>query len=294
LIRVDNDPLRVLPEQHPFRRDTAALVSEIGGSDTFDLLVPAGSVLAEPAGVGMLAAFVLTQPGVAGPAGPALRSDDGAWLARFVLAPGGSTAREQLFADIETRAAALGAPQVRATGASVQVARDSGRLIRSVLRGSLSSLLVLFVLFWLAFRSAYYAWLAMIPNVLPCIVVYAALGLGGRPLSFATAMISSVMLGLIVDDTIHLLHRFRELRAEGAEALAAVERVFEQCGRAEMITSVVLAVGFSVGLFGQLTTTVEFCGLAAATIAVAFASDAILLPAILVEPRRAEAKHARV
>jgi predicted RND superfamily exporter protein len=278
----------VLPEDALLRRDTAAIASEIGGSDAFDVLVPAGSALAEPVGVGLLASYVLTRPGVAGPAGPALRADNGDWLASFVLAAGGSTAREELFADVEARAAALGAPEVRATGAAVQVARDSGRLIRSVARGSLSTLVVLFALFWLAFRSAFYAALAMIPNVLPCILVYSGLALLGRPLSFATAMISTVMLGLIVDDTIHLLHGFRELRAAGSSALAALESVFERSGRAVLITSVVLGVGFSAGLCGRLTTTVEFCGLAAATIAVALLSDAVLLPAILVAPRRAE------
>jgi predicted RND superfamily exporter protein len=285
---VDNDPERVLPAEHEFRRDTAVLASEIGGSDVFELLVPAGSRLADPVEVGLLAAFVLSRPLVAGPAGPALHSTGGDWLVRFVLSPSGSAGRERLFREVEERATALGAPEVLVTGLSVQVARDSERLMWNAILGIGSSVVALFVIFWIAFRSAAYAGLALIPNVLPCIVVYASLALMGRPLSVATAMIGSVLLGLIVDDTIHLLHRYRQRRADGDERLNAIEHVFQHSGRAILITSVVLSVGFAVGMTGSLSTTVEFCGMATATILVALAADAIVLPAILVRAGPAE------
>lgn len=290
-IEVDNDPQSLLQQSHPFRRATERVVREIGGSDVFDVLVPAGSTLAEPAALGLFAAHVLELAPVAAGAGPAQRSDGGDWLLRFLLEPSGSTERSRLFDEIEAHAAALGSPQVRATGTSVQVARDSDRLVKSAIVGMLASLGVLFMLFWAGFRSLRYAWLAMIPNALPCIVVYAVLAALGRPLTVATAMISSVLLGLIVDDTIHLLHRYRELRRAGLEGLSAIERVFQHSGRAIVITSVVLGLGFSVGLAGELATTVEFCGLAAVTILVAFLCDLLLLPAILVDTTPSEGAH---
>lgn len=290
-IEVDNDPQSLLPHSHPFRKATDRVVREIGGSDVFDVLVPAGSTLAEPAALGLFAAHVLELPAVAAGAGPAQRSESGDWLLRFLLEPSGSTQRSRLFDDIEAHAAALGSPAVRATGTSVQVARDSDRLVKSAIAGTLASLLVLFTLFWVGFRSLRYAWLAMIPNALPCIVVYALLAALGRPLTVATAMISSVLLGLIVDDTIHLLHRYRELRQGGLDGLSAIERVFQHSGRAIVITSVVLGVGFSIGLAGELSTTIEFCGLATVTILVAFLCDLLLLPAILVDTADPEGAH---
>jgi hypothetical protein len=281
-LRVDNDPQRVLPEDHPFRQDTALVTRELGGSEAFDLLVPRGSRLADPIELGLFLSWATKLPAVAGAAGPPLVSDDGSWLARLVLQPTGSTAREELFDSIEARARALGAPEVHVTGTAVRVARDSGRLIRSTLSGTLAALAALFVVFWVGFRSAYYAGLALVPNVLPGLVVYGGLAAFDVPLSFATAMISSTMLGLIVDDTIHLLHRYRIRRAEGHDELAAIEHVYRHAGRAILITSVVLGVGFSIGMFGRLSTTAEFSTVAAITIAVAFVSDLVLLPAILV------------
>ncbi len=287
-VQVDNDPQRVLPREHEFRRESERIARFVGGSDVFDVLVPAGSPLADPAALALFGASLSQEPGIAGPAGYPRRSDGGDSLLRFLLKPSGSTQREQLFERVEARAVALGAPQVRVTGASVQVARDSGRLIRSAFTGTLMSLATLFVLFWAGFRSLRYALLAMVPNILPCIVVYAALAALGRPLSVATAMISSVLLGLIVDDTIHLLHRFREARQRGASRLAALEGVYQHSGRAVLITSVVLGLGFSIGMFGELSTTSEFCGMAAITIVVALLCDVLLLPALLIEARPAE------
>lgn len=281
-LEVDNDPLRVLPAEHPFRAQTQILAAELGGSEVFDVLAPAGELLADPVQMGLFAAAVCELEGVAGPAGPAWISADGDWLARFVLAPGGSSERERLFERVEARAAALGAPGTLVTGLAVQVARDSGRMVRGALWGAVSGLGLLWLVFWIGFRSASFAWLAIVPNALPCIVVNAGLALWGAPLSFATAIISSTMLGLIVDDTIHLLHRFRELRADGLEPLRAIEGVYQQSGRAIVITSVSLALGFGAGAVGQLTTSVEFGVLAALTIVTAFFADLILLPAILV------------
>jgi uncharacterized membrane protein YdfJ with MMPL/SSD domain len=281
-LEVDNDPLRVLPAGHDFLAQTSQVASELGGSEVFDVLAPAGSPLADPVQLGLFAAAVCELPGVAGPAGPAWIAEQGDWLARFVLAPGGSGEREQLFTSVEARAAALGAPQTLVTGLAVQVARDSGRMVRGALWGAVSGLGLLWLVFWIGFRSASFAWLAIVPNALPCIVVNAGLALWGAPLSFATAIISSTMLGLIVDDTIHMLHRFRDLRASGRTALASIEGVYRQGGRAIVITSVTLALGFGAGAVGELTTSVEFSALAALTIVTAFFADLILLPAILV------------
>jgi predicted RND superfamily exporter protein len=284
-LEVDNDPLRVLPADHPFRTESAAVAEAFGGAEVFDVLAPANSPLADPVRMGLFAAAVCALDGVAGPAGPAWISERGDWLARFVLAPSGSAQRESLFQSVEARARALGADSARVTGLAVQVARDSGRMIRGALGGALAGLGLLGLVFWIGFRSLRFALLALVPNALPCIAVNAALAAWGAPLSFATAIISSTMLGLIVDDTIHLLHRFREQRAANVEPLAAIEAVYQHGGRAIVITSLTLAAGFGAGAVGHLTTSVEFSVLAALTIVTAFFADLVLLPALLVRTR---------
>jgi len=281
-IRVDNDPLRILPPDHALRTDTDLAAAELGGCESFDVLVPAASPLAEPTRLALFASDLFERPGVAGPAGPALRSAGGDLLVQALLEPGGSRVRERLFDAVEDRARAFGASGVRLAGTAVQVARDSARLIRGQMRGLGLTLVVILVVFCLAFRSLRTGLLAMIPNVVPCLVVYGGLALAGRPVSVATAMISSVLLGLIVDDTIHLLHRFRQARERGLARPAAVERALDHAGRPVVVTSLVLAGGFACSLLGRLETSREFGLLAAVTILVALVADLVLLPALLV------------
>lgn len=291
LVTVDNDPLRVLPTHHPVRRDSAQIAALVGGDDVFEVLVPPGGTTPEK--LALFAALVVQVQGVAGAAGLPLRAvtdsgaADGELALRFLLAPGGSSRRERTFDEVEALAADLGADDYRLAGMSVQVTRDSARLIRGSAAGALFSACALLGVFWIGFRSFVLACLAMIPNVLPCLVVYGGLGAIGRPLSFATTMIASSMLGLIVDDTIHLLHGVRDARSRGEPMDVALEQVFASSGRAVSITTVVLAAGFASALSGTLASTVEFGAVATVTIVVAFACDLFLVPALLSSRARA-------
>jgi uncharacterized protein len=293
-IRVDNDPLRILPEGHELRRATELARNVLGGSDTYDLFLPAQSKCAEPTHLALLAADVLDRPGVAGAVGPAQRAENGSLLVSALLAPSGSRERHALFDSIEERTRAFGASDVRLAGTAVQVTRDSERLIRGQMQCLGLTLVVLFAVFWVAFRSFAVAFLAMVPNVVPCLAVYGGLALAGRPVSVATAMISSVLLGLIVDDTIHLLHTYNEARQRGANRRAAIEGALDQSIRPVVVTSLVLAGGFACGMLGRLETSREWGALASVTILVAVLGDLVLLPALILrrEPLVAEVAHA--
>jgi len=289
-LEVDNDPLKLLPAGHPARVHVETMARTVGGNELLDVLVPAGSPLSADAALAEYGAEVRALPGIVRPMGDARRAANGDALLRYLLAPGGSRDREALFDAVEAKARAHGADDVVATGLAVQVARDSGQLIRNTLRGAGGGMVLLIALFWAGLRSVRFAWLAMVPNVLPCLVVYGGMALLSRPLTVATAMISSVLLGLVVDDTIHLLHRYRELEREGMAPLAAVAAIYRGSARAVVITSAVLAIGFSLCWLGDLSTTTEFGVLAAVTIVVALLCDVVLIPALLVAPT-AGARH---
>jgi predicted RND superfamily exporter protein len=282
-LRFDNEPLRILAPDDPFRVETELVAKRLGAIEAFDVLVAADSPLADPARLALYAAGVAALPLVAGFAGEPSTARNGDRLLRFLLAPSGSRERAELFDSVERLAAAHGGNGVRATGTAVQVARDSNALVRGQVWGSLTGLAVLFALFWRGLRSAKAAVIALVPNVLPCVAVFAGIAWIGRPVSVATAMISSVLLGLIVDDTVHLLHGIRHLREAGATSLQAIETVFRRNGRAVVVTSIVLAGGFATTAIGELETSVEFGAVAAVTILVALVADLVVLPALLVD-----------
>ena len=98
----------------------------------------------------------------------------------------------------------------------------------------------------------------------------------------ATAMIGSVFLGLVVDDTIHFLHAFEAARRTSLDTVAAVSTAFARSGRAIVVTSIVLAVGFGAGAFGDLSSTIEFAVVASSVVVVALIGDLVALPALLI------------
>lgn len=277
-LRVDNDPLAVLPADAPFRRDFDEFASRLGGAETFALLVDADS----PAlAVDRLAPFVAAlaeRAPAAGLAGPPRLARDGTVMVPLRLAPSGSARRSELFDEAVDRARQLDLDGIHLAGLPVQIARDSERLVHGQLLGLGVTAIGLLLGLWIGLRSLRLALLGMVPNVLPCAMLYGALAYLGQPLTVANAMIGSVMLGLIVDNTIHLLHRFRHGRGTQGTRLAAALRTVL---RPMVVASAVLTAGFAVGLTGSMVSTHEFAGLAAVTIVLALFADGVVLPVLL-------------
>lgn len=284
-LTVDNDPLRILPASHPLRLDTERLAARLGGVEPFDVLVPADSAWAEPTSLRMLAADLATRVGVSGLAGPPIAAASGDILLRAILPRAGSGPRGRVFDAIEGSLRRAGHAEVLVTGSAVQVVRDSNRLVTGQLLGLGATLVVLFAAMAVGLRSLRAGLIGLAPSVVTCLIVYATLASMNRPVSVATALIGSVMLGLIVDTTIHILVRFRRARAHGAGRHAAVASALQRAGRPVFVTSLVLGTGFSVAGFGSLSTTSEFGLLAALTIAVAALVSLLLVPALLLVGR---------
>ncbi|MBX3463462.1 MAG: MMPL family transporter [Planctomycetes bacterium] len=284
-LHADNDPLTMLPASDPVRAEHDELAARLGGVEVFHLLVPAGSPGGEPARLLPFLAAMQAQPGVAGLAGPVLRGDEGDLAAPLLLRPAGSAVRAPLFAAVDLAARVLGLDGARAAGPAVQIARDSALLVARLVGSSWLTLGLLAAALCIGLRSARLGLFGLGLNVLPCVWIYGAIAWLDRPVSVATAMIACTMLGLIVDNTLHLLHHYR-LERRHLEAPAAVAAALGNCGRGVLLSSALLLVGFLVTTQSRLSTTVEFSLLAMATIAAALAGNLVLLPLALGRGRR--------
>lgn len=160
-------------------------------------------------------------------------------------------------------------------------------LIRDLLRSLGWAFVLIFFTLALLFRSPKIAALAMIPNVLPVVVVLGAMGWTGRHLETLSAMVFSIGLGIAVDDTIHYLARWLEERRAGRSVEEAVARATERTGRAIVYTSLVLLLGFGVLYTSRFPPNQSFALLASGVIGAALLADLYLLPALLlwVRPR---------
>ena len=150
------------------------------------------------------------------------------------------------------------------------------------LRSLPTALLLVFVLASLFHTSLRIGLVAMIPTVVPVIVVLGVMGWIGLGLDIGRAMVAAVVVGVGVDDAIHFLHDYRRRIEEGASVVDAVRGTVLGTGRAIVITSVSVAVGFLALLGSAWQTIASFGFFVALTVAAALFSTLFLLPALLI------------
>lgn len=185
----------------------------------------------------------------------------------------GTTAAEELVREVGEFARSRAAWEVEPTGLFALTALDSNGLVSNQLK-SLGLALVLILLFiGIQFRSPVLGLLAAVPNLLPIAAVYGIMGWLGIRLSTATAMISSVMLGLIMDSTILFVARWRR----EASIEAALRGTAVPIGASALI----LMTGFATGCLGSFPPTIYFSFLSALTLGLSAASALAVLPACL-------------
>lgn len=100
-------------------------------------------------------------------------------------------------------------------------------------------------------------------------------------LNYATLLVAPVALGIAVDDTLHLVTRYRHEFLRRGDYAAALRAAMKDVGRALFITSVVLVLGFLVSIFSSLDSQANFGVLLAPTIVVALAANFLLMPALV-------------
>jgi predicted RND superfamily exporter protein len=171
------------------------------------------------------------------------------------------------------------------TGNAILLARSADGIARSQPASVALAAGAILLLITLGLRSPKLGAVAMVPNVLPVLLFFGLLGTGVAPLSLPTSLIGSVALGIAIDDTAHLLVRYREERRSGASPDDAVVLATRRVGRPVAITSAMLVAGFCVVALSGFATLREFGLLSALTMGICLTSDLLLLPALLVRTR---------
>ena len=123
--------------------------------------------------------------------------------------------------------------------------------------------------------------MSMAANMAPIICILGLMGLTGIPLDLSTMLVGSLVLGIVVDDTIHFLHHFRRAFEQTADVEQAVLETFLSTGRALFITSMVLCGGFFIYTVGDLANNVRFGLISGFAILFALAADFFLVPSLL-------------
>ncbi|MGB6036838.1 MAG: MMPL family transporter, partial [Cryomorphaceae bacterium] len=171
---------------------------------------------------------------------------------------------------------------VSITGTGTLIDRTNQTLVVSLSKGLGAAFVLISILMGLMFRSLRMVLIALAPNLLPLLAVGAIMALAGINLNMSTGIIFTIAFGIAVDDTIHLLSRYKLELMKGMSELQAMKSAYLHTGKALIITSIILFGGF-IGLCFSSFQSTFFIGLfVTLTLGFALIFDFTLLPPLVI------------
>lgn len=168
------------------------------------------------------------------------------------------------------------------TGATQMFSFIAKRNIESMLRGNVIAVVLIAIIMMFALRSMMLGALSIIPNAIPVLVTFGIWAITVGMVGIAAATITATSLGIIVDDTVHLLTKY--LRGRREKQLSTPESIrysFNTVGKAITINTIILTAGFSILAFSSFKINQELGILTATAVVAALVLDFLLLPALL-------------
>ncbi|NOZ11571.1 MAG: MMPL family transporter [Gammaproteobacteria bacterium] len=172
--------------------------------------------------------------------------------------------------------------QAKATGTIVMFVNLAMRNIIGMLGGTALAFVLISLTLVLALRSIRLGLISLIPNFLPVLVTFGLWAIFVGEIGIIASMITATSMGLIVDDTVHILSKYhRAKREHSISTHDAIRYSFSHVGKALWVTTLIMIAGFSVLAFSSYKLNVDMGVLTVMAVAVALAMDFLLLPVLL-------------
>jgi len=145
-----------------------------------------------------------------------------------------------------------------------------------------AALVILTIFFWVTQGQPALGFIAVGPIVLVLVWVLGTMALLGIPYNVVTALITALSIGIGVDYTIHVIHRYKEEFAHLRDPEAAASRTLATTGSALIGSALTTALGFGVLVFSPLTPFQQFGVVTAITIAYALVAAVLVVPPAMI------------
>ena len=172
--------------------------------------------------------------------------------------------------------------EAEGSGAALMFAHIGQRNIRAMLVGTAIVLGGISALLLVAFRSLRLGLVSLVPNFVPAVIGFGIWGLTVGEVGIALSVVVAMTIGIVVDDTVHFLSKYRRARRElGHSSEDAVRYAFQTAGQAVFTTTAVLVAGFLILLLSPFIPTAQVGLLTAMIVGFALVADFLLLPPLL-------------
>lgn len=164
----------------------------------------------------------------------------------------------------------------------------SERNIKSSLIATFIALGLIAIILGIAFRSVKFGALSILPNLAPGLMAFGIWGMAVGKIDVGNAIVTTMALGIIVDDSVHFMSKYLRARREGGmDSQAAVRYAFSTVGTALVVTSFILVAGFMILSFSPFGLNAGMGLLTAIVLLVALGADLLFLPPLLMQVDKA-------
>ncbi|HKJ66570.1 MAG TPA: MMPL family transporter, partial [bacterium] len=139
----------------------------------------------------------------------------------------------------------------------------------------LLTLVLVFLLLWLDFRKPLHALMAMIPLAVGAFWMVGLMYLTGMQLTVMNVMGLPMILGIGIDDGVHIMHRWRQ------EGEGNIYTIFSSTGKAIFLTSLTTMLAFGSLVFSIWRGFAQLGGALFLGVAACFLTTVIILPGII-------------
>ncbi len=194
-----------------------------------------------------------------------------------------AVAYKPILDSIEDKAKELftGKADVMVTGMITLFSKTIDIMISTTITSYLIAGIVITFMMVLLIGSLKIGLISMIPNLSPIVLTLGMMGFFGIPLDMFTLLIGSIAIGIAVDDTIHFFHNYRKYYAVTGSSRLSIEHTLSTAGRAMLVTTIVLTLGFWIFMLAGMNNLFNFGLLTGITLLLAFLADVLLAPALL-------------
>jgi predicted RND superfamily exporter protein len=169
----------------------------------------------------------------------------------------------------------------KVTGTAHLIDKNLRYMATSLVQGLAVSILIVALIMGLIYRSFSMMLISLVPNIFPLLVIGGAMGFLGVDLKISTAIIFTIAFGIAVDDTIHLLGKFKYELMKGKGVVYALRRSYFTTGKAMILTTLILCSGFLMLMFSSFLGTFYLGVMLCLALLVALIADLTVLPVLI-------------
>ncbi len=166
---------------------------------------------------------------------------------------------------------------IEATGTGEMEYTMTDMVVSSQISSLLISLLSVFVIITLSFRSPWAGFIGAIPLAFAILLNYMVMGFAHINLDLITSIIASVAVGVGIDYTIHFLSTYKEERSKTKDLVEVTKMTFRKSGHGIVTNAAAVGLGFLVLCFSNFSV-LRYIGVLVAV--VMFTSAALALNVI--------------